>query len=140
MKRRVLFLCTGNSAGSQMAEALLRNNAGEIFDVASAGTAPEGIDRRTLEALQRFGVATDGLRSKPLSEFDGQHFDYVITLCNKAAQECANFPTAGELIAWDFADPKLKEGIAAFEVTLRELNERIKIFTLAHTSQEKGAL
>ena len=140
MKLRVLFLCTGNSARSQMAEALLRNHAGEFFDVASAGTAPEGVDRRTIVALQRFGLATDELRSKPVSEFKGQRFDFVITLCNKAAQECANFPTAGELIAWDFADPKLKEGIAAFEVTLRELNERIKIFTLAHTSQEKGAL
>ena len=140
MKRRVLFLCTGNSARSQMAEALLSNIAGKFFDVASAGTAPEGIDRRTLEALQQFGIATEGLRSKPLSEFDGQPFDYVITLCNKARQECANFPTAGELIAWDFADPKLKESIAPFEVTLRELNERIKIFVLVHTSQEKSSL
>lgn len=140
MKRRVLFLCTGNSARSQMAEALLRNHAGNFFDVASAGTAPEGIDKRTLEALQRFGITTDGLRSKPLSEFEGQPFDYVITLCNKARQECTNFPTAGELIAWDFADPKLKEGVAPFEVTLRELNERIKIFALVHTTQENGTL
>ena len=139
MKRRVLFLCTGNSARSQMAEALLRNNSGNFFDVASAGTAPEGIDSRTLEALQRFGITTDGLRSKPLSEFEGQPFDYVITLCNKARQECVNFPTAGELIAWDFADPKLKEGIASFEVTLRELNERIKIFVLTQSTKEKGA-
>ncbi len=123
-----------------MAEALLRNHAGEFFDVVSAGTAPEGVDRRTLEALQRFGLTTGGLRSKPLAEFAGQPFDYVITLCNKARQECANFPTAGELIAWDFADPKLKEGTAPFEVTLRELNERIKIFALVHTTQEKRAL
>lgn len=123
-----------------MAEALLRYHAGAFFEVASAGTAPEGIDSRTLEALQRFGLAIDGLRSKPLSEFDGQTFDFVITLCNKARQECANSPTAGELINWDFADPKLKEGAAPFEVTLRELNERIKIFALVHTTHQHGAL
>ncbi len=139
MKRRVLFLCTGNSARSQLAEALLRHQAGEFFDVASAGTAPEGLDSRTLVALQRFGLASDGLRSKPVSEFKRQHFDFVITLCDKAWQECANFSSMGELIAWDFADPKLKEGIASFEVTLRELNERIKIFVLTQSTKEKGA-
>lgn len=139
MKRRVLFLCTGNSARSQMAEVLLRNHAGEFFDVASAGTAPEGVDRRALEALRRFGFNNEGLRSKSVSEFDGQPFDFVITLCSKARQECANFPNAGELIAWDFADPKPKEGIAPFEVTLRELNERIKIFALVQTKEEKSS-
>ncbi len=138
MKRRVLFLCTGNSARSQLAEALSRISAGRFFDVASAGTDPQGIDWRTLDALQRFGLAIDGLRSKPLAEFNGQTFDYVITLCNKAQQECANFPTAGELINWDFADPKLKEGIAAFEVTLRELNERTKIFALVHPVRKEA--
>jgi len=139
MKRRVLFLCTGNSARSQMAEVLLRNHAGEYFDVVSAGTAPEGVDKRTLVALQRMELATDGLRSKSVSEFKGQRFDFVITLCNKAQQECANFPNAGEQISWDFADPKLKEGVASFEVTLRELNERIRIFVLAQTNGEKVA-
>lgn len=122
-----------------MAEAVLRHHAGEHFDVVSAGTAPEGVDRRTLVALQRLGIATDGLRSKSVSEFKGQRFDFVITLCNKAQKECANFPNAGEQISWDFADPKLKEGVASFEVTLRELNERIRIFILAQTKGERGA-
>jgi len=122
-----------------MAEVLLRNHAGELFEVASAGTAPETVDQRALEALRRFGLDAEGLRSKPVSEFEGQTFDFVITLCSKARQECANFPDAGELIAWDFADPKLKEGVAPFEVTLRELNERIKIFSLVQTKDEKAS-
>jgi protein-tyrosine-phosphatase len=139
VKRRVLFLCTGNSARSQLAEALLRNHAGEIFEVASAGTAPEGIDMRTLRVLQQFGINTAGLRSKPISEFRGQHFDYVITLCDKAHKECANFPNAGEVIAWDFADPKPKAGLVPFEITLRELNARIKAFTLVQARGETNA-
>jgi ArsR family transcriptional regulator, arsenate/arsenite/antimonite-responsive transcriptional repressor / arsenate reductase (thioredoxin) len=140
VKRRVLFLCTGNSARSQLAEALLRNNAGEYFEVASAGTAPEGIDKRTLLVLQKAGISTEGLRSKPITEFRGQHFDYVITLCDKAHKECANFPNAGEVIAWDFADPKPKEGLSPFEITLRELNERIKAFTLVQSRGGTSAL
>ncbi len=139
MKRRVLFLCTGNSARSQMAEALLRSRAGELFDVASAGTSPESIDIRTFAVLKRMGLATDGLRSKSIDEFRGQQFDFVITLCHKARQECANFPDAGEQIAWDFADPKSKEGVASFEITLRELSERIKVFTLVQAPAEKAA-
>jgi ArsR family transcriptional regulator len=122
-----------------MAEVLLRSHAGEYFDVVSAGTSPEGIDRRTLGALKRLGLATEGLRSKSISEFSGQHFDFVITLCSKARQECANFPEADEQIAWDFADPKSREGIASFEVTLRELSERIKIFVLVQAPAEKAA-
>ena len=139
MKRRVLFLCTGNSARSQLAEALLRNHAGEVFEVASAGTAPEGIDKRTLMVLRNSEVPTEGLRSKSITEFRGQHFDFVITLCDKAHKECANFPNAGEVIAWDFADPKSKEGLAPFEITLRELNARIKAFTLVQVSGETNA-
>jgi protein-tyrosine-phosphatase len=137
MKRRVLFLCTGNSARSQMAEALLRNHAGEFFEVASAGTAPEGIDMRTLAVLRQFGIGTEGLRSKSIAEFRGQHFDYVITLCDKAHKECANFPNAGEVIAWDFSDPKPKQGVAPFEITLRELSERIRAFSLVQAKTDR---
>ena len=76
---------------------------------------------------------------KPDSEFEGQPFDFVITLGSKARQECANFPDAGQLIAWDFADAKPKEGIAPFAVTLRELNERIKMFASVPTKEEKSS-
>lgn len=130
MKKRILFLCTGNSARSLMAEALLRNKAGSTFDVYSAGTAPAGVDSRTLEAMKQFGLATEGLRSKPVSEFAGQHFDFVITLCDKVQQECSSFPAASETLAWDFEDPKMRAGLKPFDRTLKELNDRINMFVL----------
>lgn len=130
MKKRVLFLCTGNSARSLIAEALLQNKAGAFFDVFSAGTAPAGVDSRTLEAIRQFGLPIEGLRSKSISEFAGQRFDYVITLCDKARQECGSFPDAGEIIAWDFEDPKSRSGLKPFQLTLKELNDRINMFVL----------
>ena len=78
-KKTVLFLCTGNSARSQMAEALLRSRAADLFDVFSAGTQPEDIDQRTIDAIARFGADTRGLVSKKLQTFAGKTFDYVIT-------------------------------------------------------------
>lgn len=130
MKKSVLFLCTGNSARSQMAEALLRHLAGDRYDVASAGTRPEGVDPRTLEALTRLDVSTDQLRSKSVDTFAGQAFDYVITLCDKASQECGTFPGAGQQLHWDFEDPKSRGGIKPFDTTLKEINDRLKMFLL----------
>lgn len=139
MKQRVLFLCTGNSARSQMAEALLRHLAGDRFDVSSAGTHPEGVDPRTIEALARFNVDSSGLRSKPVSEFDGQSFDYVITLCNKANQECSTFPGGGQKLHWDFEDPKTRGGTKPFDTTLKEINDRLKMFLLLKDKESRPA-
>jgi len=139
MKCSVLFLCTDNAVRSQMAEVVLRDLAGESFEVASAGTAPEDIDERTRVVLQKSGFSTDGLRPKPISQIQGQSFDYVITLCDKAHNEGAKFPNVGEVIAWDFADPKPKEGLAPFEITLRELAARIKAFAIVQASADKTA-
>ena len=135
MKKRVLFLCTGNSARSQMAEALLRHQAGNKYDVFSAGTQPEPVDQRAIKALQDFGVSTDSLTSKHFSQFEGQSFDFVITLCDKASQECSNFANAGERLAWNFEDPKSRHINTPFETTLKEINERLKMFLLI---QSKG--
>lgn len=132
MKSRVLFLCTENAARSQMAEALLRNKARDLFDVYSAGTAPSVIDERTLDAITRFGLDTTGLRAKSIDEFFGQHFDFVITLCDKAKQECGSFPNHSELLAWDFEDPRAQTSSKAFDVTLQELNARINMLVLLH--------
>ncbi|PTB87882.1 ArsR family transcriptional regulator, partial [Pseudidiomarina aestuarii] len=95
--KRVIFLCTGNSARSQLAEALLRHQAGHFFEVFSAGSQPHDIDPRTIAALQKFHLPVDGLQSKSIDEFAGQSFDYVITLCDKARQECAQLPQAREV-------------------------------------------
>lgn len=135
MKKSVLFLCTGNSARSQIAEALLKKQASQYFKVFSAGTAPEGIDPRTIDVLERFNVPTQGLRSKPVSEFEDEIFDFVITLCGKAKQECSHFPNAGEMIFWDYDDPKTRNDPMPFDATFRELNDRLKMFVLVQTKK-----
>lgn len=135
MKKRVLFLCTENSARSQMAEALLRNKASDLFDVFSAGTTPGEIDPRTLDAISRFGLGVEGLRAKSVEEFAGQHFDLIITLCDKARKECGSYPHYSELMAWDFEDPRTRSGERAFDVTLQELNGRINMLVLLHRKE-----
>lgn len=140
-KPSVLFLCTGNSARSQMAEALLKHKAGEHFAVYSAGTKPEGVDPRTITTLQNHNLAFDSLVSKDIATFAGVVFDYVITLCDNANQECRAYPHAKKQIAWDFADPKSRQGITPFSATFDELNNRLSMFialeTSANTDSEK---
>lgn len=134
-KRKVLFLCSGNSARSQMAEALLRHKAGDLFDVFSAGTNPKAIDDQTITALANFGLDNKSLISKNISEFEGQHFDFIITLCDKAEQECRVHPwfssKAGDrYMAWDFPEPKSRNVANPYSVTLNELNSRLSMFVL----------
>ena len=129
-KQKVLFLCTGNSARSQMAEALLRHRAGDRYDVYSAGTHPDKVDARAIDALNKFGVDVRGLVSKNINAFEGQLFDYVITLCNKANNECRSYPGAGRQLAWDIPDPRERSGSNPFSTTLNELNNRLSMFLL----------
>ncbi|AAZ26832.1 metalloregulator ArsR/SmtB family transcription factor [Colwellia psychrerythraea] len=135
-RQKVLFLCTGNSARSQMAEALLKHKAGEHFEVHSAGTQPDAVDVRAIDALVKFGVDTKGLVSKNVTTFEGIPFDYVITLCNKANNECRSYPNAVKQLAWDFPDPKERAGNNPFSTTLTELNSRLSMFL----SVEKNAI
>ena len=105
-KTRVLFLCTGNSARSQMAEAILRKRAGDYFEVYSAGLEPKGLNSYTLRVLNETGIDTSELRSKALTEFIGkQHFGYLITVCSKAEDKCPIFPGMGMRLHWPFDDP-----------------------------------
>ncbi len=101
-KARVLFVCTANAARSQLAQALLRHTDSEHFEAFSAGTTPTQVDPRTFEALSHIGVSTEGLRSKSIDEFGGERFDYVITLCDKAAAQCLSLPGAGGVIGLEF--------------------------------------
>jgi ArsR family transcriptional regulator, arsenate/arsenite/antimonite-responsive transcriptional repressor / arsenate reductase (thioredoxin) len=126
MKRSMLFACTGNSARSQMAEALLRSQASQCFEVYSAGTAPEPIDQRAIEALERFGVSIESLHSKSLEEFAEQRFDVVISLCDKAQLECQQVTQGREYLVWHFEDPKTRSGLKPFDTTLKEIDQRIK--------------
>ncbi len=141
---RVLFLCTGNSARSIIGAALLRKAGGEDFDVHSAGTSPKGINPLTVRILSDAGIDIAGERSKHVSEYDGQAFDYVITVCDAAAEQCPVFPGAPERVHWSFPDPAAVEGtdgerIAAFRRTLREMQARISTFVLvARRKDERG--
>lgn len=135
MKRRVLFVCTANSARSLMAEALLRHKAGDRFEVASAGTEPTRPHPMALQVLQESGIATEGLHSKQLADLEDEHWDYVITLCAKAANECGAICQPAQQIAWDFPDPVLTGRHATFSLTLKELKERIGLFTLVHQKE-----
>ena len=104
-KKRVLILCTGNSARSQMAEGLLGNMAGEDFEVYSAGTKPVGLNPNAVAAMKEAGIDISNHRSKSVDEFAGQQFDYVITVCDNAKESCPIFPGGGARIHQSFEDP-----------------------------------
>lgn len=104
-KQRVLILCTGNSARSQMAEGLLREMAGDRFEVFSAGTRPAGLNPNAVAAMREAGVDISAHRSKSVDEFAGQQFDYVITVCDNARESCPIFPGGGKRIHRSFPDP-----------------------------------
>ena len=104
-KKRVLILCTGNSARSQMAEGLLRHDAGERFEVESAGTQPGAVRPEAIAAMKELGIDISGHRSKHVDEFDGQRFDYVITVCDNAKESCPVFSGAVKRLHHSFDDP-----------------------------------
>ena len=109
-KARVLFLCTGNSCRSQMAEGWLRHLAGDRFEVSSAGTNPVGLNPGAVEAMKKSGVDISTHRSKHLNEFAGVRFDYVVTVCDRAKETCPIFPGARTVLHWSFDDPASATG------------------------------
>jgi len=111
MKTKVLFLCTGNSARSQMAEALLRRYASDHFDAHSAGLEPKGLHPYTRRVMDEIGVDLSGHRSKDVTEYLGRvHFGYVITVCDNAEENCPIFPFGTIRLHWSFEDPARFEG------------------------------
>lgn len=130
---RVIFVCTGNSARSQMAEALLRRDGGARFHVVSAGVSPRPIHPMTIRALDRVGIDISGAESKPLGKFLGRRFDYVITVCDRARATCPVFPGGSVTLHWGIDDPAEATGSdeerqAAFDRALKELAIRIHNF------------
>src|SRR6185312_5197797 len=109
-RKRVLILCTGNSARSQMAEGLLRHLAGDRFEVASAGVAPTRIRPEAIRVMSEIGVDISSRRAKSVDEFAGQKFDYVITVCDNANEHCPVFPGDVQRIHWSFDDPAAANG------------------------------
>lgn len=133
MKRRVLFLCTHNSARSQMAEGLLRDIAGERFEVESAGTEKTRVHPLAIEAMRELGIDISGHSSKTLDAFAGEPFDYVITVCDRANESCPIFPGGTERIHWSFDDPSAAAGspeerLSAFRTVRDAIRERLRTF------------
>jgi arsenate reductase (thioredoxin) len=136
-RKRVLFICTGNRARSQMAEGLLRRLAGDRFDVYSAGTMPSGISELTIEVMREIGVDVSGQRSKSVDEYAGQSFHNVITVCDSARQVCPTFPGNGDRLHWDIEDPSDTEArgvplTAAFRLAREQLRKRVEEFIADH--------
>jgi arsenate reductase len=119
MKQRVLILCTGNSARSQMAEGLLRELAGDRMEVFSAGTQPSTVNPLAIRAMAERGIDIRRHRSKHLAEFIDQPFDVVITVCDAAAEACPIFPGPARRMHWSFPDPAAAQGSEA---------ERLQVF------------
>ncbi len=111
-KPKVLFLCTHNSARSQMAEAFLRKYGGDRFDAYSAGLEPTGIDPNTERVMEEVGISLRGQYAKHVREYMGKiHFSYLITVCDEAEKNCPTvFPGVGQRLHWSFADPSAFAG------------------------------
>jgi arsenate reductase len=127
---RVLFICTGNSARSQLSEALLGDLGGAEFAAFSAGTNPGGVNPFAVRALAEVGIDWSGARSKSVTEFLGQPFDYVVTVCDRARQTCPVFPGRHETLHWNLEDPAEVEGtdeqkLEAFRRTRAEVIARM---------------
>lgn len=137
-KKSVLFVCTGNSVRSQLAEALLRHFGGEQFEAFSAGFMPAGIHRYTKQVLGEIGINIDQQYSKHIDEYLNRSFDYVIVLCEVAALNCPHFPGNTERLNWFIDDPIRVIGsderrLMAFKITRDILKEKIMKFI-----KEKG--
>ena len=111
-RRRVLFLCTHNSARSQIAEGWLRQLAGDRFEAHSAGSEATLVRPLAIRAMAEAGVDISRQRSKTLDEYRGQPFDYVITVCDRAAETCPLFPGGGTRLHWSLPDPSQATGTA----------------------------
>ena len=143
LKKRVLILCTGNSARSQMAEGLLRHDAGERFEVESAGTRPGHVRPEAIVVMKEIGIDLSGHRSKHVDEFAGQSFDYVLTVCDNAKESCPIFPGHGNRIHKAFEDPAALEGseqdrLALFRRVRDEIRAYLKAFPPERFSTNTG--
>jgi ArsR family transcriptional regulator, arsenate/arsenite/antimonite-responsive transcriptional repressor / arsenate reductase (thioredoxin) len=127
---RVLFLCTGNSARSQMAEALAEQLAGQEIGAASAGSHPKSLHPNAVRVMRDYGIDITGRQAKHVSTFSGQRFDYVVSLCDRVREVCPEFPGHPEMIHWSIPDPGQAGGddaetYPAFRAVAADLHTRI---------------
>ncbi len=143
--KRVLFLCTGNSARSQMAEGLLRNMGGSEFEVYSAGTRPSQVRPETVKVMSELGIDISNQYSKSLDQFVNEEFDYVVTVCDNAKESCPVFYGAKEMLHWSIDDPVgvLDTGdvrLQAFRKARDEIAERIRRTFNLSQKKEKDSI
>lgn len=132
-KERVLILCTGNSARSQMAEGLLRHDADDRFEVESAGTKPGQVRPEAIAVMKELGIDISGCRSKSVDEYAGQRFDYVLTVCDNAKETCPIFPGHANRAHQNFEDPAAAQGseqerLAVFRRVRDQIREYLRRF------------
>lgn len=136
-KQSVLILCTGNSARSQMAEGLLRHDAGDRFEVFSGGVNPSKVRPEAIAVMRELGIDITGHRSKHVNEYAGQKFDYVLTVCDNAREACPIFPAETRTIHHSFADPADQEGseeerLTVFRKVRDEIRDYLETFPSHH--------
>lgn len=139
MKTRILFICTGNSARSQMAEGLLRDMADDLFDVYSAGTEPRGLHPLAVEAMAAQGIDISQQQSTPLQAYQNDTFDYVITLCHRAHETCPNIKGVFDTNHWALDDPAAGNRLMDFNLALKDLKTRLSYLVIIEEKRRKAA-
>lgn len=135
-KQRVLILCTGNSARSQMAEGLLRHDAGDRFEVESAGTKPSHVRPEAIAVMKEIGVDLSGHRSKSVDEFRDQKFDFVLTVCDNAKEACPIYPGHANRFHHSFEDPAAMQGTEPERLSaFRRVRDQIRGYLRAFPPQ-----
>ena len=131
-KTRVLVVCSGNSAPSQITEALIRHEAGNVFEIVSAGIHSVHVRVQAVAVMREIGVDISSQRSKPLTDLEGQKFDFVITVCNMAREECPTFSCEPKRLHWPFEDPatftEKKTRLNAFRILRDKIHTRVMVF------------
>lgn len=137
-KIKILFLCTGNSCRSQMAEGLMRHLRGEEFEIFSAGSEPKGIHPLAIEVMMEIGIDISTQRSKHLDEYAEERFDYIITLCDDAAATCPMFLGDGKILHRGFPDPATAEGSREDKLQMfRRVRDELKEFILSFSDNRE---
>lgn len=144
-RQRVLFVCTHNSARSQMAEALLRHWGDDRFEVHSSGTEVTAVRPEAVAVMRELGIDISSQRSKSVERYLGQSWDWVITVCDRAKESCPVFPGAERTAHWGFDDPSEATGseaerLAVFRRVANEIRERVRLFVLASGSEAPTAI
>ena len=131
MKQKILVLCTGNSCRSQIAEGFIRALMGQKFEVSSAGIEAHGLNPGAVATMKEIGIDISTQTSNRISEFEGQEFDYVLTVCDNAKENCPIFPAKTKLFHKDFPDPAKATGsVAEIAQAFREARELIRDYVL----------